>query len=103
MILGVKDLEQIEGTMEVLAHHIHNVDHGRGRQCPTSLCGAVAAPLMHTLQVPFSVQLTIRLLPLHNLALALASPHLVSLAIAGLWLVHPSSLPMSLPISLTTP
>ena len=30
---GVKFLEQIEGTMEVLAHHIHNVDHKGGRLC----------------------------------------------------------------------
>lgn len=30
---GVKDLTQIEGTDEVHAHHIHNVDHGKGRKC----------------------------------------------------------------------
>jgi hypothetical protein len=30
---GVKDLEQIEGTNVVHAHHLHAVDHGRGRKC----------------------------------------------------------------------
>eukprot|EP00039_Didymoeca_costata_P010425 m.140190 g.140190 ORF g.140190 m.140190 type:complete len:194 (-) comp14821_c0_seq2:1428-2009(-) len=30
---GVKYLEQIEGTMTVLAHHVHAQDHGRGRFC----------------------------------------------------------------------
>jgi hypothetical protein len=27
---GVARLDQIEGTMRVHAHHIHNVDHGKG-------------------------------------------------------------------------
>ena len=30
---GVKRLDQIEGTMEVFAHHIHNVEHKGGRLC----------------------------------------------------------------------
>lgn len=30
---NVHHLEQIEGSMTVLAHHVHNIDHGRGRLC----------------------------------------------------------------------